>query len=160
MDNAIEIVLADYDARAAAEHKLMQELPPKELARRIDEFLISVGPNTGRLMNLLIKEAKARTILELGTSYGYSAIWLAEAARATGGKLISSDVHPGKQDHARAQLAKAGLLDYVEFRLGDARKTIAALETPLDFVLIDLWKELYIPCFGSALSRDAAETTG
>ena len=46
-----------------------------------------------------------------------------------------------------AALAKAGLADHAEFRLGDARETIAALDGPFDFVLIDLWKDLYIPCF-------------
>ena len=46
--------------------------------KRSDEFLLAVGPATGQLMNLLIKEAKARTILELGTSHGYSTVWLAE----------------------------------------------------------------------------------
>jgi predicted O-methyltransferase YrrM len=73
-----------------------RELPPAEFTRGIDAFLLAVGPATGQLMNLLIKEAKARTILELGTSRGYSTVWLAEAARVTGGKVISLDVHAGK----------------------------------------------------------------
>ena len=76
--------------------KRMQEPPPADFTKRSDEFLLAVGPATGQLMNLLIKEAKARTILELGTSHGYSTVWLAEAARATGGKVISVDVHAGK----------------------------------------------------------------
>jgi hypothetical protein len=96
VDSAIEAVLRRYEERAAAETKRTQELPPAEFTKHIDEFLLAVGPATGQLMNLLIKEAKARTILELGTSHGYSTVWLAEAARATGGKVISMDVHPGK----------------------------------------------------------------
>jgi len=76
--------------------KRMQEPPPADFTKRSDEFLLTVGPATGQLMNLLIKEAKARTILELGTSHGYSRVWLAEAARATGGKVISVDVHAGQ----------------------------------------------------------------
>jgi predicted O-methyltransferase YrrM len=98
-------------------------------------------------MNILIKEAKARTILEVGTSYGYSTVWLAEAARATGGKVVTLDVNAGKQEYARNVLGKAGLADFVEFKLGDARKSIVALSGPIDFVLLDLWKDLYIPCF-------------
>jgi predicted O-methyltransferase YrrM len=66
--------------------KRMQELPAAEFTQRIDEFLLAVGPATGQLMNLLIKEAKAGTVLELGTSHGYSTVWLAEAARATAAK--------------------------------------------------------------------------
>jgi predicted O-methyltransferase YrrM len=147
VDSAIEAVLRRYEERAAAETKRMQELAPAEFTKHIDEFLLAVGPATGRLMNLLIKEAKARTILELGTSHGYSTVWLAEAARATGGKVISMDVHPGKQEYARQALRSTGLAEFAEFKLGDARESIAALPGPIDFVLLDLWKELYIPCF-------------
>ena len=147
MDSAIEAVLRRYEERAAAETKRMQELAPAEFTKRIDEFLLAVGPATGQLMNLLIKEAKARTILELGTSHGYSTVWLAEAARATGGKVISMDVHPGKQEYARQALSSAGLARFAEFKLGDARESLAALSGPIDFVLLDLWKDLYIPCF-------------
>jgi len=147
MDSAIEAVLREYDQRAAAEMKRMQELGPAGMAQHIDEFLLPVGPATGHLMNILIKEAKARTILEIGTSHGYSTVWLAEAARTTDGKVITLDVHAGKQEYARNALRKAGLADFVEFKLGDARESIAALPGPIDFALVDLWKDLYIPCF-------------
>ncbi len=147
MDSAIETVLREYDQRSEAEMKRMREIGPAEMAKHIDDFLLPVGPATGQLMNILIKEAKARTILEIGTSHGYSTIWLAEAARATGGKVVTLDVHAGKQEYARNALSKAGLASLVEFKLGDARESIAALAGPLDFVLLDLWKDLYIPCF-------------
>src|ERR1700691_6788804 len=147
MDAAIETVLHEYDQRAEAEMKRMQALPPAEMMQHIDEFLLPVGPATGHLMNILIKEAKAKTILEIGTSHGYSTVWLAEAARTTGGKVITLDVHAGKQEYARNALGKAGLASLVEFKLGDARESIAALTGPIDFVLLDLWKDLYIPCF-------------
>jgi len=110
-------------------------------------FCFPVGPATGQLMNILIKEAKAKTILEIGTSHGYSTVWLAEAARATGGKVITLDLHAGKQEYAHNALRKAGLADLVEFKLGDARESISTLSGPIDFVLLDLWKDLYIPCF-------------
>jgi len=147
MDSAIEAVLRQYEQRRADEMKRMQELPPADFTKRSDAFLLAVGPATGQLMNLHIKEAKARTILELGTSHGYSTVWLAEAARATAGKVISVDVHAGKQEYARAALSRAGLAEFAEFKLGDAREAIAALPGPFDFVLLDLWKDLYSPCF-------------
>jgi predicted O-methyltransferase YrrM len=147
MDRAIENVLRDYDQRAETEMKRMRELPPAEMMKHIDEFLLPVGPATGQLMNILIKEAKAKSIVEIGTSHGYSTVWLAEAARATGGKVVTLDVHAGKQEYARKALDAAGLASVVEFKLGDARESIAALPGPFDFVLLDLWKDLYIPCF-------------
>jgi predicted O-methyltransferase YrrM len=146
MDAAIEAVLAEYDKRGAEEHKVRDRDGMDKWLDRRDEFLIAVGPATGQLLNILAKSVKAKTILELGTSYGYSTVWLAEAARATGGKLITLEKADYKQDYARAMLAKAGLAAHVEFRLGDALETIASLPGPFDFVLVDLWKELYIPC--------------
>src|ERR1700686_2878670 len=153
MDDAIETLLREYDQRAAAELTGMQSLPPAEMMQHIDELLLPVGPATGQLMNILIKEAKAKTIPEIGTSHGYSTVWLAEAARATGGKVITLDVHAGKQEYARNALGKAGLANVVEFKLGDARESIAALSGPIDFVLLDLWKDLYIPCFDLFYSK-------
>lgn len=147
MDNAIETVLREYDERSANEMKRMEELPRAEFMEHLDEFLLPVGAATGQLMNILIKEAKARAILEIGTSYGYSTVWLAEAARATGGKVITLDVHAGKQEYARRALGKAGLANFAEFKLGDARDAIVGLSGPIDFVLLDLWKDLYVPCF-------------
>ena len=147
MDPAILEVLAQYEKRGAEEFRL-QSLGTMEqwLARR-DEFLIAVGPATGQLLNILAKSIKAKTILELGTSFGYSTVWLAEAARETGGKVISLEIHPGKQDYARGAIRKAGLDGWVDFRLGDAPELIAKLKGAVDFVLLDLWKDLYIPCF-------------
>jgi predicted O-methyltransferase YrrM len=147
VDSAIETVLREYDQRSEAEMKRMREMPPADMMKHIDELLLPVGPATGQLMNILVKEAKAHTILEIGTSHGYSTVWLAEAARATGGKVVTLDVHAGKQEYARGALSKAGLAGFVEFKLGDARESIAALPGPIDFVLLDLWKDLYIPCF-------------
>jgi predicted O-methyltransferase YrrM len=147
MDEAINAVLAEYHKRAAEESRLRSQTTEEEWLERRDEFLISVGRDTGALLNILAKAVKARTILELGTSYGYSTVWLAEAARKTGGKVISLEIIATKQDYARNMLRKAGLGAHVDFRLGDARETIASLEGPFDFVLVDLWKDLYIPCF-------------
>jgi predicted O-methyltransferase YrrM len=61
--------------------------------------------------------------------------------------VVSLDLVPEKQEYARTQLKRAGLTDYVEFRSGDALETIPEVSTPMDFVLLDLWKDLYIPCF-------------
>jgi predicted O-methyltransferase YrrM len=146
-DAKVAAVLARYERRAESEAALMRELPLEETIRRVDEFLISIGSASGMLLNTIIKSMRARTILELGTSYGHSTVFLAEAARASDGKVISLDVSAEKQRYAREQLAAAGLDAFVEFLTGDARDLVAAMPGPLDFVLIDLWKELYIPCF-------------
>jgi predicted O-methyltransferase YrrM len=146
MDEQIEAVLREYEQRLAVENKLMRELPPDKVMTRVDEFLIPVGASTGRFLHDLAVAARATRILELGSSYGYSAIWLGAAARETGGRLISLDIAADKQAYARERSQRAGLSEFVEFRTGDAVALIAALEGPFDLVLIDLWKDLYRPC--------------
>ena len=140
-------VIEEYEARARREAQLRSTLSAEEAQRRVDEMLLPVGRATGMLINLLAKEARARRILEVGSSFGYSTTWLAEAARASAGKLISLELKAAKTEYATTQLARAGLAGYVEFRVGDALDSLASLPGPFDFVLIDLWKDLYIPVF-------------
>jgi predicted O-methyltransferase YrrM len=153
MDSRVEALLNDYHLRARAEEKAMRELPREQILSKRDDFLLSVGPNSGALLNILAKELGAKSILELGTSYGYSTVWLAEAARETGGKVVSLELSAKKSEHARAQLAKAGLEPFVDFKVGDALDTLKTLHGPIDFVLVDLWKDLYIRCFDLFLPK-------
>jgi predicted O-methyltransferase YrrM len=125
MDNAVTTILLEFEKRAEKESEVMRDMDMSTMQAHGDEFLLSVGPATGQLINLLAKEMKASTILEVGSSYGYSTVWLAEAARETGGKVISLEVHPEKQKHARASIEKAGLTGLVDFRLGDAQDSLS-----------------------------------
>jgi len=147
IDASVSAVLADYEARAEREEALRDTLGPEEAERRIDEMLLPVGRATGSLLNLLVKEACGRRILEVGSSFGYSTVWLAEAARAVHGKVISLELKAAKTEYATTQLARAGLAEFVEFRVGDALASLAELPGPFDLVLIDLWKNLYVPVF-------------
>jgi len=147
MDSAVAKVLRAFEKRSERESREIEQMDWSKMYYRRDEFLLSVGPATGQLLNLLAKEMQAKTIVEVGSSYGYSTVWLAEAARETGGKVISLEIHEEKQKHARASIEKAGLGGLVDFRLGDARDLLAKLKSRVDFVLVDLWKDLYIPCF-------------
>jgi predicted O-methyltransferase YrrM len=145
MDDAVLGVLKEYDARIERERPFMENLGP-ELRNRRDEFLLAVGSDTATILNILAKSIKAKTILEIGGSYGYSTIFFAEAARATGGKVISLELVEEKVRYARERLARARLDRFVDYRIGSALETLSDLPGPFDFVLIDLWKDLYVPC--------------
>jgi predicted O-methyltransferase YrrM len=112
-----------------------------------DELLLPIGSDAGAFLHSLILARKPKRILELGTSYGYSTVIFADAARAVGAELITMELADYKQAHAREQLTKAGLADVVDFRCGDAVEMIKADAGPFDFILLDIWKELYTPCF-------------
>ena len=147
MDRVVEEITQEFEKRSEKEWDEIRRMETAEWQRQMDRFLLSVGPATAQLMNLLIKEAKAKTVLEVGSSYGYSTVWLAEAVRETGGTVISLEIHPEKQKRARDSIERAGLRGFVDFKLGDARESIRKLTQAIDFVLLDLWKDLYIPCF-------------
>jgi predicted O-methyltransferase YrrM len=152
-DAAVVEVLNEYRRQMDAENVLRGQLPRQEWLRRRDEFLLEVGEAVAALMHILVREAKAKTILEVGTSYGYSTVWLADAARATNGNLITMDVNAKKQAYARGMLERAGLAKYVVFRCGDALELIDEMKETVDFVLIDLWKDVYIPCFDRVIKK-------
>lgn len=154
-DPAVLQVLDEYRERIAAEDRLRKSVSRQEWLSRRDEFLLEVGEAAGTLLNILIRESRAKTIVEAGTSYGYSTVWLADAARATGGRVITLDVKEEKQAVARNMIERAGLAQYVSFRCGDAVDLIEQIADPIEFALIDLWKDLYIPCFDRVIAKAA-----
>jgi predicted O-methyltransferase YrrM len=147
-DPAVADVFADYERRAAADQAKMAELGSATFAR-LDEFLLPIGPDTGRFLHSLILAKRPARVLELGTSYGYSTLILADAVRQVGGTLITMDLADYKQAEARAAIERAGLSDVVDFRLGDAIALIEADPGPFDLVLLDIWKDLYLPCLNA-----------
>lgn len=146
MDEKIRAVLDAYEQRILEEQSNPRVEAPGGRDGGYDQRMRAVGPETGRFINILAASLNAPTILEIGTSFGYSGIWLGEAARKNGGRVITMEVHDYKSDHAKKMAAEARLSDVIDFRVGDAVALIAKLDFGIDFVLLDLWKELYVPC--------------
>jgi predicted O-methyltransferase YrrM len=146
MDAKILAVLDAYHELIDKEKNSPREEAPGGRDGGQDRRLRAVGPQTGQLLNIIAKSLVAPTILELGTSFGYSGIWLAEAARQTGGRLITMELHEYKSAYARDMATKAGLSGHIDFRVGDAVAMIGDLQIGIDLVLVDLWKDLYVPC--------------
>ena len=146
MDEKVAAVLDAYHELIREEREKPRETPPGGRDGGQDRRMRAVGPDTGRFINILARSLAAPTILELGTSFGYSEIWFAEAARASGGRLVTMELHGYKSAFARGMAEKAGLAGHVDFKVGDAVRMAAELPTGVDFVLLDLWKDLYVPC--------------
>lgn len=147
IQRAVSEVLEQYHQRIEDERPRMRRaVEDGTFGNVVDEFLLPVGPNSGQLINILAKSLAAPTILELGTSYGYSTIWLADAAREAGGRVVTMELSEKKSAYAREMATKAGLADFIDFRVGDAVTMIDELSQGIDFVLVDLWKDLYVPC--------------
>ena len=109
---------------------------------RLDR-LRNLEPESGALLNLLVRALGARDVLELGTSNGVSALWLAEALAATGGRLVSVELEAGRSRAAGENLAKAGLDGVVELRTGDAADALRdSPDDAWDVVFLDAERPL------------------
>lgn len=108
---------------------------------------LPVSAETGNLLYMLIRSTGARNIVEFGTSFGISTIYMAAALKDSGGgKLIGTEFEPGKVAHARDNLRTAQLDGFVDIREGDALQTLARdLPSSIDLILLDGAKSLYAP---------------
>lgn len=106
--------------------------------------MLNITRDTGRLLWILVRATGARRILEVGTSNAFSTIWLADAARATGGRVTTLEFNPDKIALARTNLARAGLESVVEVIAGRAADTLPGLAGPLDLVFLDADRPSYL----------------
>lgn len=143
----LQKVFDQLHARMTREAAERDQLSTEERNSRLNEWMLPVGEEVGRFMHLLIQTMRVRRVLELGTSVGYSTLWLADAVRRTGGTLISLDALPEKHRQAREYLQAAQLLEYVQLITAEALPSLRDLPGRFDFVLLDLWKYDYLPCF-------------
>ena len=118
------------------------------------DMYIPVSPEQGRLLYLQARQLGARNVVEYGTSFGISTIYLAAAVKDNGGGcVVGSEIEPGKHAQAVANLKEAGLDPFADDRLGDAVETLAQVPEPVDLVLLDGWKDLYLPILKLLMPR-------
>ena len=119
-----------------------------ELEKTQKEFW-NVSRKTGFLLNTFIKMMNCKSALEIGTSNGYSGLWITKALKITGGKLTTIEYFDKRQSIAAENFKKCGVIDIVRFLQGSACKVIEALgnDEKFDFVLIDANKSEYVEYF-------------
>jgi caffeoyl-CoA O-methyltransferase len=135
---------------ASGEHPILAKTTAE---RRILAVLedISQGPDManvvrlhGRLLRILAEAVNARNVVEIGTSNGYSALWLCLGLQTTGGKLITHEIDPQRAALAKANFKRAGVDNIVTVVLGDAHETVTRLREPIDLLFIDADKPGYL----------------
>jgi len=104
---------------------------------------LNVPEEDGRILFEIILQNKYKRALEIGTSTGHSAVWIAWALSKTGGKLITIEIDKGRYRQALTNFKEAGLSDYIDARLADAHDLVKVLPGPFDFVFIDADKDWY-----------------
>jgi predicted O-methyltransferase YrrM len=135
-------VRPELAAQLDALHRAGREHDARQSERK--DTLRNLEPATAELLSVLVRATGARRVLELGTSNGYSTLWLAEAVAATGGRLCSVDVDPGRTAAALENLSRAGLDAHVELRTEDAGDVLAqAAPAAWDLVFLDAERPAY-----------------
>ncbi|MBI1199605.1 MAG: hypothetical protein GC203_17225 [Phenylobacterium sp.] len=114
--------------------------------RFMADKLVALEPIKAEFCHMLCRALRATRVVEIGTSYGVSTLYLADAVRANGGGVvIGTEYEPAKAAAARASFEAAGVAHLIDLREGDLRETLKDLEGPIDFVLMDIWTEMARP---------------
>jgi caffeoyl-CoA O-methyltransferase len=118
---------------------------PKILAeiRAKDTGQLAISEEDGKFLRLVIASTKRKRALEIGGASGYSAIWMGQAMRETGGKLVTIEYDPQRSKELAGNIRRAGLTDVVQVIAGDAFTEIPKIPGTFDFVFLDAWKRDY-----------------
>ncbi len=111
--------------------------------RARDKGQLAISEEDGRFLRILIASTGRKRALEIGGASGYSAIWMAQGLRATGGKLVTIEYDPVRAKELAGNIARAGMTDVVQVISGDAFAEIPKLSGTFDFVFLDAWKRDY-----------------
>jgi predicted O-methyltransferase YrrM len=126
----------------------------QEKADALQAAYLPISANGGELLYILVRARRPATIVEFGTSYGISTLYLAAAVADNGtGSVVSTELSSVKVAAARANLVEARLSDHVAILPGDAMTTLNDIRGPIDLVLLDGWKDLCLPVLRSLESR-------
>ena len=150
--NKIEVTLAElyndakFDmlkAMKGAAKSVFRPLQPSDF----EDVYLSISKEQGEDLYRLIKEKNLKNIVEFGTSFGISTLFLAQGAVETGGRIITTELIESKAKKAVENFKDAGVNDLIEVRVGDAMETLKNHQEPIDLLLLDGWKDLYLPLF-------------
>jgi predicted O-methyltransferase YrrM len=130
--------------------ELNRPMTVRERTEAMSEFYIPVTPEAGRLLYALVRSTRPTTVVEFGMSFGISAVHLAAAVRDNGGpgltgRVVTTELSETKIAAAKQTFADTGLADVITILEGDALTTLQDVDGPIDFVLLDGWKDLYLP---------------
>jgi predicted O-methyltransferase YrrM len=149
-DPRVRRVLDEMHAAAdRIDPPLLARAKGKSLAERaavLKEAYIPVSPDAGRFLYTLVRGAQPGTVVEFGTSFGISTIYIAAALRDRGGGLvITTELLTAKADGAREYVRESGLAEFVDLRVGDALQTLRGLKRDIAVAFLDGAKDLYVP---------------
>ena len=124
-------------AQTADVNKVLADIRAK------DKGQLAISEEDGRFLRLMIADGNRKRVLEIGGASGYSAIWMAQGLRVTGGRMVTIEYDPARAKELAENIRKAGFSDIVRVVAGDAFAEIPKLQGTFDFVFLDAWKRDY-----------------
>lgn len=148
----IETTIAELYNDAQNDHFRMMKGVAKSIFRPMQpsdfkNVYLAISQQQGADLVELIRSNNFKNIVEFGTSFGISTLFLAKGAMETGGSVITTELIESKAQRAIENFKRAGVNDLIEVRIGDALKTLQNHKSPIDLLLLDGWKDLYLPIF-------------
>jgi predicted O-methyltransferase YrrM len=135
-----------YFGKRAKEGNLNWNAFDDDANRFLADKLVALEPEKAAFCYSLCRALRAKRIVEAGTSFGVSTLYLAAAVRDNGGGIVfGTEYEPKKATAARKTFAEAGLAEHIELREGDLRQTLKTIAGPIDFMLIDIWTPMARP---------------
>jgi predicted O-methyltransferase YrrM len=146
--------MMSYFAKRAAEGSLNFNKFDDQTNRFLSDKLVALDRDKAEFCYQVCRSLNAQRIVEAGTSFGVSTLFLAAAVRDNGGGIvIGTEYEPSKARVARANFAEAGLADLIDLREGDLRETLKDVGGPVDFMLIDIWTPMSRPALSLVAPR-------
>jgi len=158
----VSTTLSRLRARARDDWKTMLKFTPfffklmlsgKSMAKAVPpskfkDVYMPVSPKEGEFLYIIARATGARRVVEFGSSFGISTIYLAAAIKDNGGSsMVTTEIEPSKCRATEQALRDAGLSSFVQILEGDACRTLASVDGPIDLLFLDGWKDLYLPIF-------------
>jgi predicted O-methyltransferase YrrM len=149
--SALDRMYAESDQQMATLHSRAGQFnhataTAQERADALSDIYMPVTRDAGRLIYSLVRASRPQTVVEFGMSLGLSGIHLAAAVRDNGvGRVVTTELSAAKIEAAKQNFAETGLDDLITVLAGDALETLRSVDAPIGFVLLDGWKELYVP---------------
>ncbi len=142
-------LLADY-YRKRAKRGVDLSVFDADTERFMSDKLVALDVDKAEFCYHVCRALGAKRIVEAGTSFGVSTLYLAAAVRDNGhapgdGLVIGTEHEPDKALAARSHFERAGLAPYIDLREGDLRETLAHIDAPIDFMLMDIWTPMVLP---------------
>ncbi len=138
--------MADYFGRRAREGSLDWKRMDDETHAFFRDKMVALEKDKAEYCYALCRALGAKRVVEAGTSFGVSTLYLAAAVRDNGGgTVIATEYEPSKAKVARANFAAAGLSEYIDLREGDLAQTLKVIGGPVDFMLLDIWTDAVMP---------------